>query len=142
MLNRRRRRSPSKLLGLPGFEWRCDGNLHFIPDRDLSKDIEVTENLGHLVAAPRRRRRVSEEEKQGEEECARQRLQFLNEIHRAYFLLKNHGLGCLRSGRGAIVDSTIAITITIGPCPPEMTPATQNVERCLRTMEGATENAL
>ena len=83
-----------------------------------------------------------EEEKQGEEACARQRLQFLNEIHRAYFLLKNHGLGCLRSGRGAIVDSTIAITITIGPCPPEMTPATQNVERCLRTMEGATENAL
>ena len=66
---------------------------------------------------------MSEEEKQGDEECARQCLQFLNEIHRAYFLLKNNGLGCLRSGRRAIADSTIAITITIGPCPPEMMPA-------------------
>ena len=85
---------------------------------------------------------MSEEEKQGEEECARKCLQFLNEIHRTYFLFRNHGSGCLRSGRRAIVDSTIAITIAIGPCPPEMMPPTQNVEGCSRTMEGVPENML
>ena len=42
-----------------------------------------------------------------------------------YFLIKNNVLSCLRSGRRAIADSTIAITITIAPCPPD---TTQNVE--------------
>ena len=39
-----------------------------------SAEIEVAQNLGHLVAAPRRRRTVSEEE------CVRQCLQFHHEI--------------------------------------------------------------
>ena len=42
-----------------------------------------------------------------------------------YFLIKNYVLSCLRSGRRAIADSTIAITMMIGPCLPE---TTHNVE--------------